>query len=856
MAERPLLLFPQPVVAERARRGGGPSDVHYPPRGRQRQRLDPKFRRLDDAFRAERASLAPELAGADPEKVLVLEVVGTVERFLAAVSHIEGLEWLAEADEYEIRPDEDFYRDEEGTKALSGQLFLLMSDHAALRQLRSLWARYKRNSSYQFPRGLAPLRSVFQQLRDIRTWDVRDRLLETGIVEDWNLRLERGQEAVRAEVELWFRRNDATRRVAAEHVRQLVLEANGNVLSEAVLEQIAYHALLMELPRQSVEIILAEPSAALVRTDHVMFFRPVGQSATPIPENVEFAVPVQTPSMEGLMESTPVVAVFDGLPLQRHENLRDRIRVDDPDGWEATYPAAQRIHGTAMTSLILHGELDSPGDPLATPLYVRPILHPEPDGMGGFNEVIPEDVLPPDLIVRAVRRLFEQIEGAAAPSVRIANFSVADIGRPFARFVSPLARALDWASWHYGVLFIVSAGNQTEEIELAISDGDLRALSGEDLEHHVIGTLARNAHLRRVLSPAEGLNVLSVGAAHSDSSHFSHLGLRINPITSSKLPSPISPLGFGFRRSVKPDVLMAGGRQTYDVRPRGSGNTGLRVNVSTSPPGQRVATPGPQPGALSHTRHDRGTSNAAALTSRIAAQAFDVVKALVGGITVPEKCWAPLLKAMVVHTASWSTALDSITNALDLTDTREARLATSRFAGYGAIDPARALSGDDHRAPLIGWGEISKDEGHIFTLPLPESLAGKREWRRLTLTLAWLSPVSASHHKYRSAALWIAPPEGALQVRPHGVDWQSSRRGTVQHEILEGDQASVFEAGTTMEVRVSCAEEAPPLDDPVPYGLAVTLEVAPETELAVYDEIAARIRPAVRIRPTESSGEE
>lgn len=404
------------------------------------------------------------------------------------------------------------------------------------------------------------------------------------------------------------------------------------------------------------------------------------------------------------------------------------------------------------------------------------------------------------------------------------------------------------------MLIVVSAGNRTADIDLDVPRHDLRSLADEDLERVVLSAVATSAHLRRLLSPAEAVNVLSVGAAHADASESLHLGRRINPLTKDSLPSPVSPLGYGFRRSVKPDVLMAGGRQTYGERLGDPGpNATLRVDVSALPPGQRVATPGLRPGDLSETRYERGTSNAAALTSRLAAQALEVINQLTEA-PIPGRCWAPLLKATVVHSAGWGSALDAIGGALGL-DRQAAKFLTARFAGYGAMDPSRALFADDHRATLLGWGEIPKDEGHLFTLPLPDSLAGQRVWRRLTLTLAWLSPISVSHHKYRSAALWIAAPEGTLRVSRLGADWHLTRRGTVQHEVFEGEQASAFEEGANMEIRVSCAEEAPPLSEPVPYGLAVTLEVAPEMELPIYEEIAARIRPAVRVDAPTAAAE-
>ena len=85
---------------------------------------------------------------------------------------------------------------------------------------------------------------------------------------------------------------------------------------------------------------------------------------------------------------------------------------------------SSRNHGTAMASLIIHGDLTSPGEPLDRPLYVRPIMRPH-DFVLGHEQVIQNRLLT-DLLHRAVRRIVEGEAGreAAAPSVRIVNLSI------------------------------------------------------------------------------------------------------------------------------------------------------------------------------------------------------------------------------------------------------------------------------------------------------------------------------------------------------------------------------------------------------------------------------------------------
>jgi len=97
------------------------------------------------------------------------------------------------------------------------------------------------------------------------------------------------------------------------------------------------------------------------------------------------------------------------------------------------------------------------------------------------DEHTPDDVLLIDLMHRAVRRICEGEAGAGAvaPTVRVINISIGDETRPFDRVVSPWARLLDWLSFKYGVLFIVSAGNIVAPLRLAAAQGAIGGMAPE-----------------------------------------------------------------------------------------------------------------------------------------------------------------------------------------------------------------------------------------------------------------------------------------------------------------------------------------------------------------------------------------
>jgi hypothetical protein len=122
--------------------------------------------------------------------------------------------------------------------------------------------------------------------------------------------------------------------------------------------------------------------------------------------------------------------------------------------------------------------------------------------------------------------------------------------------------------------------------------------------------------------------------------------------------------------------------------------------------------------------------------------------------------------------------------------------------------------------------------------------------RRLIITLAWLTPINPLLVRHRKAALWFEVSDtDALRLSRRDCEWKTARRGTVQHEVFEGNRSVVVADGARVVLKVNCKEDAGKLTEAVPYGLAVTLEVAPAAGVNIYEEVRTRIRPAVGIHP-------
>ncbi len=447
MSERPLLIFPSPQNADRDTLRPGFSEIVQPSHGRQSERVGPVLKTLQGSFNERSVEIQQSAEGIDPEQVIVIETIGRVEDFSTAVRRIEGLEWLGDLDLEGIAPDRDFYDAKKKEKPLGGRLYLVMSNQAALDQMLTLWSRYQKDPKMKWERGLTKFRDVFQMLKTIRRWGVEDRLAETGLIEAWEEDLEHfPDQLLRVEIDLWFRNSDGVRTASENRIEKLVLAAGGRVLRRIQLTEIAYHGLLAELPRNELEKIKQDPATQLVKSDEVMFFRPVGQMATGKNPAEGSAEDRPAPQSAPFPTGESVIAVLDGLPIENHELLADRLIVDDPDGFSPNYQVRDRNHGTAMCSLVVWGDLSNNEPPLSRPIYVRPIMKSVDWYQEPWPEMIPIDVLPIDIIHRAVRRIFEgdEDEPPAAPNTKIVNLSIGDPSRPFCQFVSPLARLLDW----------------------------------------------------------------------------------------------------------------------------------------------------------------------------------------------------------------------------------------------------------------------------------------------------------------------------------------------------------------------------------------------------------------------------
>jgi Subtilase family len=850
--DRPLLNLPAPTAIDLPQKHGGGAAISRPSRDRQRERIDPRFERLSAVAEtpAQLMALRDDPASIAPERAIVFEVEGSLKDFYDQARSI-GLEYLGDFEE-EFDPSDDFFVEEKPDQKVSGRIYLAMPDVQALRELLSLWERYKQNR--RMPKGRSEWRVLFSQLIDVRPWGPQDRVSSDAIAA-WEDDLARDPDAlVRLEIELWYHENAEKRTQAFQALERDIADAGGQVVHHAVIPEIHYDAALIDLPGASIRALIDNPAVSLARADEVMFLRP--QSVARYPSATEFTGGDSAAVAADADQAEPIAALLDGFPIQNHVRLAGRLDVDDPEGLDAIYPVARREHGTEMASLIIHGDLNAGEPPLPRRLYVRPVMRPHVNG----DERTPPDRLLVDVIHQAVRRIKEGdgAQPAVAPGVVVINLSLGDETRPYARTMSPLSRLLDYLSNRYRVLFLVSAGNILDRLPVAAFDTSIEfeAATPVERERAILEALNSNKSRRTLLSPAESLNALTIGAAHSGSAFNGNLpNGRTDPFTDEELPNIVSAMGLGFKKIVKPELLFSGGRAPVSVVASGGGIVIAPVTAGVHMFGLKAARPSPQIGGTRYEDFTFGTSVATALATRGAHQIHDVLIDGNGGSnhTDIDAAHMPLvLKALLVHGAQWGAKGQMLDDTFQPQGTGShfsRRDDIARLLGYGVPNIDRVLDCTENRATLLGVGSIAPESSLLYRVPLPDGLDGVRALRAITITLGWFSPVNPRHQGYRMAALdvasgsdqkfWIAP------LRSLQPTDKATARGTVFHERRTGEAASVFVDDGHLLLRLTCRAAAGNLADNVPYALAISMEVGVETGIPVYEQVRVRLAQAV-----------
>ena len=770
-----------------------------------------------------------------PERLLVFELRGSIQSFVSAVRNVTGLELI---DEEELDTDE---------QDKSPTLYLLIPDARALSNIASLWRDWVAGKDLGM--GFTPWRDVFATLRHIRLWGPRDRVREEErelLVEE--IALMGDSEKISLEIELVFRASDVRANEVETSLANAIAAIGGKVVSRCRIVDIAYHAVLAELPVVAVRRIVELDAAGIAGLDAVMHIRP--QS---IATAIDIADNEASDAQElGPVDRAAILALLDGVPVAQHPLLAGALVVDDQFGLEPLAQVSDRHHGTAMSSLIVHGDRNKQEQKLPRLVHLVPVL--------GANDKFPTDRLIIDMIYLAVLKMRGGAE-PSAPEVVIVNLSLGNTRRIFQGQMSGWARLLDRLAYQFGILFVVSAGNHTTpfDIPTVANFGQFQSLTDAERAQATMSALGQSLSARRLLSPAESMNCITVGAVNEDAVGVADRrphSLSIDPFPSSNTSNPSSALGPGFANSVKPDLLMPGGKE--HVRFVTSGTLlAVKPSGASRAHGLKVAA-APRSGLENAASFTDGTSAAAALASRACHQIHDALESAYSEdfTKLSHAHRATLIKALLVHSvSSWpSTTVALIKEVLGPADNRQhvrQKDNVRRFLGYGVADPELAIACANDRATFWAVGSLPKDQVVEIRVPIPTCINGQAKLHSLSATLAWFTPVMAGRRSYRSVRLKLIESDGltALRVSASKIpqpDQSSSARGTVFSKRWEGVRAPAISVNQEIVFTVQREpDQGAVIDESIPFGIAFTF--AMPGVVAVYDEVRARLAVAAKV---------
>lgn len=797
-----------------------------------------------------------------PERALVLEIIGPVDKFDQAVQAL-GLEWMGSqhADEPDEEEDPEAPSDDQPR---AKYFYLTMPSERGLRTLLAAWKRFSSNKPAT-SKEEKRLWDVFGYLADFRTWSVQDRI-DPSLVRYVNALLQsRPNEMVSVEVDLWYRTERQKRDQSLAKLRALTAEFEGEFVDFVDIPEISYQGVLLRLPGHVARTMI-EGGDGLARLDDIMRIRPQSAFDGDVMGGLQEAPAFEQPPIPDT--NTQCVAVLlDGYPVLDHEALRGRVVVHEVDVTAAQVPVGNRIHGTAMASLVVHGDLKSVSGSLTSRIAVIPVLTGR-----GTVEGMPAGKLAIGVIYRALQALARerQSETSALSQVVVVNHSVCDTYAPFVRASSPWACLIDHFSHIDRLLFIVSVGNIKAPIPIAglSCAQELIDMDPQGRDALVINSLRDSSGTRGLLCPAETLNGLSIGALHLDNNDEGP-PTEIDPFLDIDMISLGSALGLGLNRSVKPDLVESGGRGALSVSVNAEGTVQVHPSPS-SKMGHKVARPG-LTGESNRYGLSMGTSDATALTTRSAVQIAAMLEEVFqqdGERWSDKPTRAVMLKALLVHGARWGSLGEMFFNLIKDPADHYRRVSekdqTSRFVGFGMPDHDRVLGGTRNRITLLADDLIRHEERHVFRLPVPTHMLRSRDLRTVTITLAWTSPVHVSSVDYRAVTLklvdgngdqkfWKGVDRGAVQTQPVQFTME---RGTVAHLQLSGERLWRYGKATDAQLEIAVqamAKHESMKHMQVPYAIAITLEVAQGVDTKVYEEIRDHVRERQGLRTRTST---
>lgn len=521
------------------------------------------------------------------------------------------------------------------------------------------------------------------------------------------------EEKAKIDIEFWYSEDKSQRTLWFENIKKIIVSTGGYLIDR--YEGDSYFLIRVKITKSGFDIIknlkeirwIDRPPEIIYDMDKIK-----GISKSDLDGSIE------TPD-----SNSPSILLFDSGITPKHPLIENALKVYDSfiDGNPGFDDSG---HGMIVAGIALYGDLGS----------CIKMKKFKPDGFLYSIKVLDSaDDFDNNLLVSQIKSTLKQYTDQDA-NIKIVNLSLGDRGSENGTILIDnhrqflLAAELDNLVYEYrnnkkqDLIFVISAGNNF------IDD----PVPGRYPDYYTNSDF-------RIICPSTAINAITVGSISEGvgvSSPYAEKEMIFGRYKG--FPSAFTRVGFGFNKSIKPELVEIGGDQ---INPR---------NISASADNCGVGVIGLNNDIKSgYFSTAFGTSISAAKISNLIAKLWskyptyssDLIKSLiVNSAFIPETCISCSQKTLVTPNGYYR--CEEFDEEM-----------VKRVYGYGIPNLDNILSSDNNRVILLDDSDIGLNDVVFYKLPLPSEFFNTPGEKEISISLSYAPKVRVTREVYQCCTL-------------------------------------------------------------------------------------------------------